>query len=218
MANKNFVGAAHDFHDSAYVEDWANRFNPSENRVKFFETIIQLLQNNSKPVFSVVELGLGPGYFAHRLLSAMPDITLAGVDFSTSMIEMSKERLEGFEDRMVFVHADLLSDGWTGKIQKPVDAVVSTWALHDLGGERETENVYRAVKTILKPGGILVNGDFVKPDDTLEEYEPGRFTVGRHLEILSDIGFQNPRCELYMERVLSEAKPFHNYACLVANT
>jgi hypothetical protein len=52
-----------------------------------------------------------------------------------------------------------------------------------LGGPQPVADVYARCYEALPKGGVLANGDFVKPDGTTFDYEAGRFEVGRHLEI-----------------------------------
>jgi hypothetical protein len=66
------------------------------------------------------------------------------------------------------------------------------------------------------PGGVLVNGDFIKPVGTTFEYEPGRFPVARHLELLADAGFSDPQCLALFETNIEDTTAGQNYACLVA--
>ena len=95
-------------------------------------------------------------------------------------------------------------------------AVVSTWALHDLGGDAHTERVYRGCRAVLPSGGILLNGDFIKPDGTELEFEPGRFLVGRHLDLLSRLGFHAVECLGVFDNELVDPTPAQNYACFKA--
>ncbi len=134
---RRFVGVLHEFHDAAYARDWANRFTPSPSREALFATMLGVLEQHPLPHPRVLELGIGPAYFADS---------------------------------------------------------------------------YR----LLEPGGIFLNGDFVKPDDTTHDYEPGRFTVARHLELLAAAGFAGRQCLGYWEKELEAPTTAHNYACLLA--
>jgi hypothetical protein len=118
--------------------------------------------------------------------------------------------------RVTFIQADLMNGDWRAKVTLPVEAIVSTWALHDLGGEVNTRKVYRDSRNLLSPGGVLLNGDFVKPEYTAHEYEPGRFLVSRHLDILEEMGFNDVRCLIYLERDIDNPTAAQNYACLQA--
>ncbi len=69
---------------------------------------------------------------------------------------------------------------------------------------------------MLTTGGLFLNGDFVKPEGTPHEYEPGRFLVSRHLEILKEVGFRKMQCLVYLEREIENPTAAQNYACLQA--
>lgn len=210
------VGAQHAFHDGQYADDWANRFVPTPERLRLFDTIIQSLVEGTLPGRHIVELGIGPGYFAAFLLDRVPDVTYEGIDFSKAMLELASSRLKPYSPRVRLTQADLIKDDWGTKISCPVGAFVSIWALHDLGSEANTTRVYQACRGLLAPGGILLNGDFVKPDGTKHEYEPGRFLISRHLEILREVGFRDVKCLVSLERELENPTAAQNYACFQA--
>ncbi len=94
--------------------------------------------------------------------------------------------------------------------------MISTWALHDLGSQQAVADVYKRCYETLPPGGVLVNGDFIKPDGTTFEYEPGRIPISRHLDLLKDAGFSDPQCLTHLEPNIENPTSAQNYACLVA--
>ena len=77
-------------------------------------------------------------------------------------------------------------------------------------------DVYAHCYKILPEGGVLVNGDFIKPDGTSWDYEPGRFEIDRHLELLRQAGFSNPKSLAHLEPNIVNPTAAENYACLVA--
>ena len=213
---QKFVGIGHAFHDPAYARDWSDRFTPTPDRLALFDTLLEALHDHRPAVGHVLELGTGPGYFAERLLAAAPGVTYEGLDFSRAMLDLAEARLRPFSARTRLLQADLLHDDWTAPVRKPVGAIVSTWALHDLGGEAQTESVYRACASLLGGGGLLLNGDFVKPEGTRHDYEPGRFPVQRHLELLAAAGFRHAKRLGQWELELEDPTTAQNYACLLA--
>ena len=210
------VGAIHEFHDAAYAEEWAQRFTPTPERLHLFETILQQLQSAIPATGHVVELGIGPAYLAEFLLMRLPHISYEGVDFSRPMLAQAASRLERSGARLHLQQADLLQDGWSASLSRPPTAIVSTWALHDLGGQAQTAQVYRACASALPEGGRLLNGDFIKPDGACHPFEPGRFTVSRHLELLQVAGFSHANCLGLWEEEVESPTSAHNYACLLA--
>ena len=209
-----FVGALHEFHDAEFAQGRANRFIPTPERLQLFDTIIERLIDG--PLFSqhIVELGIGPGYLATRLLEKMPNVSYQGIDFSPAMLDIAANRLESFSSRIEFTQADLVKEDWAAKVTRPVGAIVSTWALHDLGSPANVASVYQACRTLLPSGGILLNGDFVKPEGTLYEYEAGRFLLSRHLDMLRDAGFSDVKNLIFLEKELAQPTSTQNYACI----
>lgn len=212
----DFIGAEHQFHDPDFVRDWALRFAPTPPRIELFGLILAKLAKPGLPLPHVVELGIGPGYMARHILEQTETLSYEGVDFSDAMFGIAKENIGDFMGRVTLTSADLLDPGWTKRLSKRPGAIISTWALHDLGSERAIANVYAACHRTLPDGGVLINGDFIKPDGTTFEYEPGRISIGRHRELLKTAGFQNPECLAHLEKNVENPTPANNYACLFA--
>lgn len=210
------IGAHHEFHDEEFVAGWAERFVPTPERLKLFNVILTQLKSQVPPISCVVELGIGPGYLADHLLRIMPDIQYYGVDFSSPMLEIARQRLKRHADRVTYIQANLLKDKWWTDISGSVHAIVSTWALHDLGSPESIEKVYQNCAQALQDGGMLLNGDFIKPDRAIYEYEPGRFEISKHIEMLHRVGFKNAECLVVLEEEIESPTAAQNYACFKA--
>ena len=215
MARK-FVGVQHQFHDTQYALDWANRFEPTPERLQLFDTIIQQFRETSLPAPHVIELGIGPGYLAAHVLKNICHVTYEGVDSSKPMLDLAFIRLAAHLSRIKLVQADLINEDWGAKVTKPVGAIVSTWTLHDLGSQENTKKVYQSCHRLLAKGGILLNGDFVKPEGTRHDYEAGRFLVSRHLDLLREVGFRTAESLVVLEPELDNPTTAQNYACMKA--
>jgi SAM-dependent methyltransferase len=211
-----FVGAQHEFHDAAFVRGWADRFVPTAPRLQLFDLILDQIRRPGMPNTHVVELGIGPGYMARHILQRDQTITYEGLDFSDVFFDIARETVGDMLNRVTLTKADLMNQSWPNNLSKTPGAIISTWALHDLGGQQAVADVYARCYETLPAGGVLVNGDFTKPDGTTWDYEPGRFEVGRHLELLRDAGFADPRSLAQFEQNLKDPTAAQNYACLVA--
>ena len=210
------IGADHEFHDPEYAADWAGRFEPTPDRLALFNLMLSEVRSRVPRDGRIVELGVGPGYLAAHLLDALPAVRYQAVDFSRPMLDIAARRLRSHADRAAFTQADLLTDGWWEALEDPVDAIVSTWALHDLGGQAQVEHVYAGCAKALGGRGLLLNGDFIKPDGARHEYEPGRFPIATHIDMLRRAGFETAECLRVFERELEAPTPAQNYACLRA--
>ena len=211
-----YVGAEHKFHDADFVRDWANRFVPTTPRLQLFDLILEQITRPTVPLKHVVELGIGPGYMARHILERNDEVTYEGVDFSDAMFDIARDTIGHLMARVTLTSADFLDNSWPSRLSQQPGAMISTWALHDLGSLQAAKNVYKRCYETLPPGGVLVNGDFIKPDGTPFEYEPGRFPISRHLNLLKDVGFSDPLCLAYLEPNIENPTSAENYACLTA--
>jgi tRNA (cmo5U34)-methyltransferase len=136
----------------------------------------------------VLELGTGTGETARRVLELHPLATFVGVDASAEMLERAEavlptERVELLVGRL----EDPLPEG-------PFDVVVSALAVHRLDGVGKADLFTRA-REVLAPGGRLVVGDVVVPEDPDDAVTPidGDYdkpsTVEEQLGWLRDAGF-----------------------------
>ena len=210
------IEALHEFHDMEFSQGWAERFIPTPDRLALFETILQRIREIGGENCHVLELGIGPGYLADYILSRLPNISYEGLDFSNAMLNIASKRLEKYGNRVVYTQADLTNTSWTERISQAPKAVVSTWALHDLFSSKNIEFVYRKTKSILQPNGVLLNGDFIKPEDSTFEYEGGRIKPSVHLNLLDEVGFHSAVCLKEFEKNVLNPTTANNYACFEA--
>ena len=210
--SSGFVGAQHAFHDAAFVRGWADRFVPTPPRLALFDLILQHLSTGSH----VLELGLGPGYMARHILDRNDSISYEGLDFSEVFFDVARETIGGAMQRVTLTNSDLMDQSWPRSLARQPDAIISTWALHDLGGQQAIADVYARCHEVLPTGGVLLNGDFIKPEGTDWDYEPGRFAVARHLELLRQAGFSEPVMLAQYEANTENPTAAQNYACLMA--
>ena len=215
---QDIIGADHEFHDKDFAVGWAERFSPTSERLALFNIILSELQALIPEDGRVLELGIGPGYLASHLLNAMPSIEYWGIDFSTPMLEIASERLARHSTRVKYIQADLVQDDWGKRLSQPINAIVSTWALHDLGSQNNVKAVYEKSAKLLGSECLLLNGDFIKPNRTTHEYEAGRFYIHQHLKMLRTVGFRTAECLIVLEEVLNSPTPAQNYACIKAVT
>jgi SAM-dependent methyltransferase len=209
-----FVGAQHEFHDAAFVRGWSDRFVPTPPRLALFDLILDRI--SGLPNSHVLELGLGPGYMARHILERNPTITYEGLDFSEVFFDVARKTIADLLPRVTLTKADLMDQSWPRSLSRQPGAIISTWALHDLGSQRAIADVYARCYEVLPAGGIILNGDFIKPVGTSWTYEAGRFEVDRHLELLRQAGFQRPSSLALYEHNIENPTSAQNYACMMA--
>ena len=115
----------------------------------------------------VLDLGCGPGSLAVRLLDRIPKATVIAVDADPVLLAMARS---AWRDRpgLRFADRDLRSGGWTRglELDRPADAAVSTTALHWLTAPALAA-LYAELATVLRPGGLLLDGDHLSEDETV---------------------------------------------------
>ena len=134
----------------------------------------------------VLDLGTGTGVTALKILERHPGAELTGIDESAGMLEHARRALPAAELRVARLE-DELPDG-------PFDLVVSALAVHHLDGPAKAD-LFRRVARALSPGGRVVIGDVVVPDDPVDIVTPvdGEHdqpsSVGEQLAWLAEAGF-----------------------------
>lgn len=114
---------------------------------------------------SILDLGIGSGLTAQRVLEALPEAELLGIDASSEMLAAAEATLnpERTELRMGRLE-DPLPEG-------PFDLVMSTLAVHHLSGSGKADLFVR-IAAVLEPGGRFVLGDLVVPADPADVVTP----------------------------------------------
>lgn len=125
------------------------------------DTICGLIPAGQAPI-QVVELCCGGGLLATAILERFPDARLLAFDGSPKMLAATSAAVgEGNASRLETRAFDLASHDWRG-LEVPVDAVVSSLAIHHLDGE-EKRTLFADVHAMLRPGGAFVLADILLP-------------------------------------------------------
>lgn len=167
----------------------------------------------------IIDLGTGDGRLLALLTADRPGAYGVGVDFSAVMLDKARARFAG-NDRVEIVEHNLslrLPD------LGPVDAVVSSFAIHHLPDERKHQ-LYGEIIQRLRPGGVFCNLEHVAPPSprihlrwleamgrTPEDEDPSNLLapVETQLGWLREVGFSDVDCfwKWYEFAVLAGWKP-----------
>jgi SAM-dependent methyltransferase len=129
---------------------------------------------------SVLDVGAGYGVLSDEVLKAFPRAHLTLQDYSEPMFAHARKRLAGFGADISYVRADLRDPAWAATVGGPFDLTVSGLAIHNLGIESLMKACYRSIRSLLRPGGLLLDYD-------LFGLVLGR--VGTHTRWLLEAGF-----------------------------
>lgn len=142
---------------SLQVENFYDAFGIKQDNSGYYEdaTLADLIKHaNFENAKSIVEFGCGTGSFAENLLNNIlqNDAIYWGCDVSTTMINLSKNRILKFGER-VSVHK---SSGELGFLlpNEYADRFVSNYVLDILSFD-EIETIINEAKRVLKKDGLL---------------------------------------------------------------
>ena len=151
----------------AWIERWdAQQQEYLPDREDRFNAIIDAVEEIAgRPDPLVLDLGCGPGSLAVRLLRRLPEATVVALDADPLTLALG---LAAYGDvaGLEFRDVDLRAAGWSAGLQldREPDAAVSTTALHWLPAPA-LRAMYAELATVLRPGGLLLDGDHLTDDE-----------------------------------------------------
>lgn len=114
----------------------------------------------------VLDLAGGTGSLGRAVLEAVPNARVVVADKDPALVAIAGD-IAAADERLEVVEVDLTGDGWwqhPSIAAAPFDAVVSSTALHWLQPADLVE-VYRRLADLVRPGGIVLNGDHLSYDE-----------------------------------------------------
>ena len=144
--------------------DWLRRWDAQQEgyvpeREARFAAMFDVLAGMMPASFVALDLACGPGSISQRLLARFPAAQAIAVDIDPLMLAIGRGALGTVGGRLRWIEADLESPGWLDALgETPVDAVLSTTALHWLWPE-PLARLYQDLGRVLRPGGVFLNGD-----------------------------------------------------------
>ena len=116
------------------------------------------IQNFPQPV--VVDLGAGSGIFLERILLANGMAHGYWVDSSEGFLEIARQKLAPYQDRVTFILATM-EDVWEQQLTQSPHFIFSMSAIHHLLNEEKME-LYQRCFDVLAENGWFVNIDEMK--------------------------------------------------------
>ena len=150
-----------------WIERWDRQQEESlpDREDRFTALIDAVEEGTGRPDPLVLDIGCGPGSIGVRLLNRLPGATVIGLDadpVSLALGQAAYPDLPGLR----FTDLDLRVPGWSARLDVApgaADVAVSTTALHWLP-EPDLRAMYAELATVLRPGGLLLDGDHFSLD------------------------------------------------------
>lgn len=153
--------AAAAWRDEAYAQSWA-KSDSFRDLLDYPRRLAAAVIADDNPEPScIVDVGAGPGAVLEVFLGQFPAARGIWTDTSRAMLDLGRERLAPFGDRVEYRIADMTDLG-SARLPPGVDIITTSRASHhlDRGG---LIGFYCDVAALLKPGGWLVNLDHIGP-------------------------------------------------------
>ncbi len=184
-----------------HFDEWAARYDadirvqvPRYDEIQ--DTVVSLL--SLRPPHRVLDLVVGTGVTALRVLEALPEARVVGLDVSQEMLGRARQRLKAHRRRVTLRAANISAP----EIDGLYDAIVSVLAVHHLWAD-EKRHLFSRLWEHLSPGGILVVADafrhashrllelydYPRPEDPHEAEHDHLDTAADHLDWLQAAGF-----------------------------
>jgi SAM-dependent methyltransferase len=153
--------AAEPWQDSTFAGNWAHN-DANASMLALPRSIAAALVAADRPQTArIVDIASGPGDFLAVFLDEFPGATGIWTDASEAMLDLARERLARFGDRVEFRMVDM-TDLAAGGLPGDVDVVLTSRAAHHLD-RAGLDAFYRDAAALLAPGGWLLDLDHIGP-------------------------------------------------------
>lgn len=120
------------------------------------EMMMDLLPFERTAEIRVADLGAGPGVLSEMVLKRFPRSRVLVFDLVEKMVNLAREKLDPFSERVEYQVGDLVSDDFGDGF----NLVISGLAIHHLEDE-EKRSLFRRIHAALRSGGLFLNRDIV---------------------------------------------------------
>jgi len=131
------------------------------------EVILETLPFEKDDPIKILELGIGTGNLANKILKRFPHAQLVGVDHNKEMIELAAQKLQNFSPRFTLAEEDISNISLEAH---QYNVAVSLLSIHHLT-DSQKRGLFKKVYLALKPKGIFINGDFVISESEIVNIE-----------------------------------------------
>ncbi len=155
--------AAAIWRETSFARDWAAGDSFRDQLAFPRQMAAVIIAGDNPEPGTVVDIGAGPGDFLAVMLEQFPGARGVWTDASEPMLDLARERLAPFGDRVTFEIVDMTAlDG--SPIPAGADIITTSRAAHHLDAPG-LAGFYAAAGNLLAPGGWLVNLDHIGPPD-----------------------------------------------------
>ncbi len=126
------------------------------------QCIEQLCRAQTKNESRVLELGIGTGLTAERVLRVLPSAAYTGIDFSEHMLVGAKTRLRDYN--VTYMKGDYAEE----ELPSNNNLVVSVIGMHHQGSDAAKKKMFGKIYESLMEDGAFIFGDLVTYKDNID--------------------------------------------------
>ena len=119
-----------------------------------------LIPFSKEQAIKVLDLGTGPGVLSELILKMYPSAKVHAFDLTEVMLELCRERLEQYKDRLTFQQGDYKRDSFGAGF----DVVLAGLTLHHLT-YIERKNFFKTLYDSLNEGGVFLAREIIVDED-----------------------------------------------------
>jgi len=173
----------HDWSSREYVSEWAEQQDTREaDRQEVFRLMAKTLPYEKHAPIRILDVGAGYGALAQFMLNYFPKATAVCHDGSEEMAKLGMKRMAALNKRFQYTLSDLSKPGWSKRIDRPFEAVVSSIAIHNVRSHDIIRSIYAEISALVTPGGCFLNFDRMTP------------SLNQQLKWLKEADFENVKC------------------------
>jgi tRNA (cmo5U34)-methyltransferase len=138
-------------------DELIRRFIPRYEEM--LDEAVYLIRDSFVDAGEFVELGIGTGSLAERVIKALPRARIIGIDADPKMLEEAGRRLSSHQDQIELRLQDFFSELPTSQ-----NAYFAALALHHVPNRALKQALYQKIYPALLPGGLFLNADAMFDD------------------------------------------------------
>jgi tRNA (cmo5U34)-methyltransferase len=141
----------------AEYDELIRRFIPRYDEM--LDEVVYLIRGLFAESGEFVELGIGTGSLAERMIKAIPKAHIIGIDADPKMLQEAARRLSSHQDRVRLRLQDFFSE-----LPAAQNAYFAALALHHVPNLSLKQTLYQKIYNALVPGGLFLNADAMFDD------------------------------------------------------
>ena len=132
-------------------------------RSKMVDIALEIIPFAKDASISVLELGIGTGYFTRRFLDKYRSANVIAVDGAKSMVDLAKTRLGEYSSKVDIKVGDFRKLDELVLAKNRFDIVFSSYALHHLNRADKLKVIHYSL-SMLRKGGWFINADLINTE------------------------------------------------------